>query len=310
MSFIELTDVVKVYKGGKKAVDNVSLTIEEGRIYGLLGPNGAGKSTLINLILGLIPLNAGEITILQQSQKAIRKISSQIGYVPQDIAVYPDLTAYENVELFGSLYGLKGEQLKERVLKSLDFVGLQAQAKQFPSQFSGGMKRRLNIACALVHSPKLIIFDEPTVGIDPQSRNHILESIRLLNEEGATVIYTTHYMEEVEALCDYIFIMDHGQIIEAGNKVELEKRYAADLTNQIIVTLTDSKQLDLFDWEKKPGWSLLTNDDQSILMIENGDIATVVQQLRESNIGFSEIKHNHLNLEEIFLHLTGKKLRD
>ncbi|VTS12448.1 ABC transporter ATP-binding protein [Streptococcus pseudoporcinus] len=307
MSFVQLKAVDKVYKGGKKAVDNVSLTIEEGSIYGLLGPNGAGKSTLINLILGLIPLSSGEITILQQSQKSIRKISSQIGYVPQDIAVYPDLTAYENVELFGSLYGLKGNRLKECVLKSLAFVGLQDQAKQFPSQFSGGMKRRLNIACALVHSPKLIIFDEPTVGIDPQSRNHILESIRLLNKEGATIIYTTHYMEEVEALCDYIFIMDHGHIIEEGNKVELEKRYAAELTNQIMVTLTDPQQLDL---SQKTGWSLATHDDESLLVVENGDMATVVRQLTEANIGFSEIKHNHLNLEEIFLHLTGKKLRD
>lgn len=307
MSFVELTDVVKVYKGGKKAVDNVSLTIEEGRIYGLLGPNGAGKSTLINLILGLIPLSSGDVTVLQESQKLIRKISSQIGYVPQDIAVYPDLTAYENVELFGSLYGLKGNQLKEKVLKSLDFVGLREQAKQFPSQFSGGMKRRLNIACALVHSPKLIIFDEPTVGIDPQSRNHILESIRLLNAEGATVIYTTHYMEEVEALCDYIFIMDHGQVIEQGDKHDLEKRYAADLTNQIIVTLTNPQGLEVSD---KPGWSLKNDGDESILIIENEDIASVVRQLTEANVGFSEIKHNHLNLEEIFLHLTGKKLRD
>lgn len=307
MSFVELTDVVKVYKGGKKAVDNVSLTIEEGRIYGLLGPNGAGKSTLINLILGLIPLSSGDVTVLQESQKSIRKISSQIGYVPQDIAVYPDLTAYENVELFGSLYGLKGNQLKEKVLKSLDFVGLREQAKQFPSQFSGGMKRRLNIACALVHSPKLIIFDEPTVGIDPQSRNHILESIRLLNAEGATVIYTTHYMEEVEALCDYIFIMDHGQVIEQGDKHDLEKRYAADLTNQIIVTLTNPQGLEVSD---RPGWSLKSDGDESILIIENEDIASVVRQLTEANVGFSEIKHNHLNLEEIFLHLTGKKLRD
>ncbi|MSU86981.1 ABC transporter ATP-binding protein [Streptococcus dysgalactiae] len=307
MSFVELTDVVKVYKGGKKAVDNVSLTIEEGRIYGLLGPNGAGKSTLINLILGLIPLSSGDVTVLQESQKSIRKISSQIGYVPQDIAVYPDLTAYENVELFGSLYGLKGNQLKEKILKSLDFVGLREQAKQFPSQFSGGMKRRLNIACALVHSPKLIIFDEPTVGIDPQSRNHILESIRLLNAEGATVIYTTHYMEEVEALCDYIFIMDHGQVIEQGDKHDLEKRYAADLTNQIIVTLTNPQGLEVSD---KPGWSLKNDGAESILIIENEDIASVVRQLTEANVGFSEIKHNHLNLEEIFLHLTGKKLRD
>lgn len=184
---------------------------------------------------------------------------------------------------------------------------MRERAKQFPSQFSGGMKRRLNIACALVHSPKLIIFDEPTVGIDPQSRNHILESIRLLNAEGATVIYTTHYMEEVEALCDYIFIMDHGQVIEQGDKHDLEKRYAADLTNQIIVTLTNPQGLEVSD---KPGWSLKNDGDESILIIENEDIASVARQLTEANVGFSEIKHNHLNLEEIFLHLTGKKLRD
>ncbi|HEQ2397667.1 TPA: ABC transporter ATP-binding protein [Streptococcus pyogenes] len=307
MSFVQLTNVVKSYKNGKKAVNDVSLSIEAGNIYGLLGPNGAGKSTLINLILGLIPLSSGKITVLGQSQKTIRKISSQIGYVPQDIAVYPDLTAYENVELFGSLYGLKGAQLKKQVLKSLEFVGLHSQAKQFPSQLSGGMKRRLNIACALVHSPKLIIFDEPTVGIDPQSRNHILESIRLLNKEGATVIYTTHYMEEVEALCDYIFIMDHGQVIEEGPKFELEKRYVANLANQIIVTLTDSRHLELAD---KPDWSLIEDGEKLMLKIDNSDMTSVVHQLTQANITFSEIRHNHLNLEEIFLHLTGKKLRD
>lgn len=307
MSFVQLTNVVKSYKNGKKAVNDVSLSIEAGNIYGLLGPNGAGKSTLINLILGLIPLSSGKITVLGQSQKTIRKISSQIGYVPQDIAVYPDLTAYENVELFGSLYGLKGAQLKKQVLKSLEFVGLHSQTKQFPSQFSGGMKRRLNIACALVHSPKLIIFDEPTVGIDPQSRNHILESIRLLNKEGATVIYTTHYMEEVEALCDYIFIMDHGQVIEEGPKFELEKRYVANLANQIIVTLADSRHLELAD---KPDWSLIEDGEKLMLKIDNSDMTSVVHQLTQANITFSEIRHNHLNLEEIFLHLTGKKLRD
>ncbi|KIS09252.1 ABC transporter ATP-binding protein [Streptococcus equi] len=307
MSFVELKDVVKVYRGGKKAIDHVSLTIEEGRIYGLLGPNGAGKSTLINAILGLIPLNAGEVTVLQQSYKSIRKISSQIGYVPQDIAVYPDLTAYENVELFGSLYGLKGNKLKEQVLKSLEFVGLKSQASQFPSQFSGGMKRRLNIACALVHSPKLIIFDEPTVGIDPQSRNHILESIRLLNEQGATVIYTTHYMEEVEALCDYIYIMDHGQVIEEGSQAELERRYEADFTKQIMVTVAADQAIDLSD---KPNWRLMDNELEAVLLIENEDIGSVVRQLTDAHIAFSEIRHKHLNLEEIFLHLTGKKLRD
>ncbi|MGT2888519.1 ABC transporter ATP-binding protein [Streptococcus didelphis] len=307
MSFVQLKNVTKVYSGEKKAVDDVSLDIEEGKIYGLLGPNGAGKSTLINLILGLIPLSSGEIEILDQPSKAIRKVSSKIGYVSQDIAIYTDLTAYENVELFASLYGLKGNHLKEEVLKSLDFVGLRPQAKQFPSQFSGGMKRRLNIACALVHSPKLIIFDEPTVGIDPQSRNHILESIRLLKKQGATIIYTTHYMEEVEALCDYIYIMDHGKVIEEGNKAALEKRYEADLSKEIIVTLADKQQIDL---SHKPNWKLLDNNYEKVLLIENEPIDQVVDYLTSNKIGFSEIRHNHLNLEEIFLHLTGKKLRD
>ena len=231
MSLVELTDVTKVYSGGKTAVDHVSFSLEKKGIYGLLGPNGAGKSSLINLILGLTPTTSGKISLFGQSIKAIKKVSSKIGYVPQDIAIYPDLTAYENVELFGSLYGLKGATLKEKVLESLEFVGLTDQAKNFPRQFSGGMKRRLNIACALVHSPQLIIFDEPTVGIDPQSRNHILESIRLLNDRGTTVIYTTHYMEEVEALCDYIYIMDHGKVIEEGSMGDLEKRYEKDFAS-------------------------------------------------------------------------------
>ncbi|EHI70446.1 ABC transporter ATP-binding protein [Streptococcus ictaluri] len=307
MSFVQLEEVTKVYSGEKKAVDNVSLTIEEGKIYGLLGPNGAGKSTLINLILGLVPLTSGEIHLLNHPHKAIRKVSSAIGYVPQDIVIYSDLTAYENVELFGSLYGLKGTQLKEQVLRSLDFVELTAQAKQFPSQFSGGMKRRLNIACALVHSPKLIIFDEPTVGIDPQSRNHILESIRLLNQEGATIIYISHYMEEVESLCDYIYIMDHGSIIEQGSKSSLEKRYESEFKQEVMVTLVGDQEPDL---TQLPGWQLVTHEDEKLLVIENQDIEKIVSQLKEAKISFSDIKHNHLNLEEIFLHLTGKKLRD
>ncbi|GAD46823.1 ABC-type multidrug transport system, ATPase component [Streptococcus anginosus T5] len=307
MSLVELTDVTKVYSGGKTAVDHVSFSLEKGKIYGLLGPNGAGKSSLINLILGLTPMTSGKISLFDQPIKVIKKVSSKIGYVPQDIAIYPDLTAYENVELFGSLYGLKGATLKEKVLKSLGFVGLTDQAKNFPRQFSGGMKRRLNIACALVHSPQLIIFDEPTVGIDPQSRNHILESIRLLNAQGATVIYTTHYMEEVEALCDYIYIMDHGKVIEEGSKGDLEKRYEKDFAQKIMVTVTDGGISGLAN---EPNWKITKLDHEIIITVENESIQRVIEKLNQAHIHFSEIRHTHLNLEEIFLHLTGKKLRD
>ncbi|KPJ22463.1 ABC transporter ATP-binding protein [Streptococcus phocae] len=307
MSIVEIKNVSKAYSNGTKAVNQVSLTLEKGKIYGLLGPNGAGKSSLINLVLSLTKLTSGDISLLGHSVKDLKKISSQIGYVPQDIAIYSDLTAYENVALFGALYGLKGKNLKESVLDSLAFVGLTDQAYQFPSHFSGGMKRRLNIACALVHKPQLIIFDEPTVGIDPQSRNHILDSIRSLNAKGATVIYTTHYMEEVEALCDYIYIMDHGKVIEEGSKADLEERYKKSVPSHIFVTLTDKESVQKIN---KPNWQLVEKENETLVMISNDTIPEVIDYLLANDIGFSEIRNNHFNLEEIFLHLTGKKLRD
>lgn len=307
MSIVEIKNVSKAYSNGTKAVNQVSLTLEKGKIYGLLGPNGAGKSSLINLMLSLTKLTSGDISLLGHSVKDLKKISSQIGYVPQDIAIYSDLTAYENVALFGSLYGLKGKNLKESVLDSLAFVGLTDQAYQFPSHFSGGMKRRLNIACALVHKPQLIIFDEPTVGIDPQSRNHILDSIRSLNAKGATVIYTTHYMEEVEALCDYIYIMDHGKVIEEGSKADIEERYKKSVPSHIFVTLTDKESVQKIN---KPNWQLVEKENETLVMISNDTIPEVIDYLLANDIGFSEIRNNHFNLEEIFLHLTGKKLRD
>lgn len=307
MSIVEIKNVSKAYSNGKKAVNQVSLTLEKGKIYGLLGPNGAGKSSLINLMLSLTKLTSGDISLLGHSVKDLKKISSQIGYVPQDIAIYSDLTAYENVALFGALYGLKGKNLKESVLDSLAFVGLTDQAYQFPGHFSGGMKRRLNIACALVHKPPLIIFDEPTVGIDPQSRNHILDSIRSLNAKGATVIYTTHYMEEVEALCDYIYIMDHGKVIEEGSKADLEERYKKSVPSHIFVTLTDKESVQKIN---KPNWQLVEKENETLVMISNDTIPEVIDYLLANDIRFSEIRNNHFNLEEIFLHLTGKKLRD
>lgn len=218
---IELDNVVKRY-GQKTAVNSISLTIQKGEIFGLLGPNGAGKSTTINMICGLTSITDGKITVFgYDNQKDLNRIKPKLGLVPQEVAVHYDLKAWENLELFGGLYGLKGAKLKAAIDKALDFTGLTEFKNKFPKSFSGGMKRRLNIACSIIHEPELLIFDEPTVGIDPQSRNHILESIRTLNKNGATVIYTSHYMEEVEALCSRIAIIDNGNLIALGTKTEL-----------------------------------------------------------------------------------------
>ncbi|WP_144560966.1 ABC transporter ATP-binding protein, partial [Bacillus paralicheniformis] len=201
MNVLEIHHLTKKF-GDFVAVDNISLSIEEGEIFGLLGANGAGKSTTIHMISSLLRCNEGEILILGKNIAKHRKFAKMnIGIVPQDLAIYEDLTAYENVKFFAGLYGLRGAQLRNRVEEALQFVGLSDKHKSFPKNFSGGMKRRLNIACAIAHRPKLIIMDEPTVGIDPHSRNYILESVKKLNAMGCTIIYTSHYMEEVEEIC-------------------------------------------------------------------------------------------------------------
>lgn len=219
---IEIKNLVKNYKDFK-AVDIKELNIKEGESFGFLGPNGAGKTTTISILSGLYSKYSGEVKIFGKNIKSDPVfIKKNLGVVPQDLALIDDLTAEENVKFFGELYGLRGKQLKEAVKETLEFVGLWDRRKDFPPKFSGGMKRRLNIACAIVHKPKLIIFDEPTVGIDPQSRNNILETIKKLNEQGSTIIYTSHYMEEVDAICSDICIIDHGQIIEKGTNDELK----------------------------------------------------------------------------------------
>ena len=216
MNVLEIHHLTKKF-GDFVAVDNISLSIEEGEIFGLLGANGAGKSTTIHMISSLLRSNEGEITILGKNIAKHRKFAKMnIGIVPQDLAIYEDLTAYANVKFFAGLYGLRGAHLHNRVEEALQFVGLSDKHKSFPKNFSGGMKRRLNIACAIAHRPKLIIMDEPTVGIDPHSRNYILESVKKLNAMGCTIIYTSHYMEEVEEICTRIAIVDHGKIIAEG----------------------------------------------------------------------------------------------
>ena len=246
---VNINNLVKEYKGFK-AVDINELSIKEGEIFGFLGPNGAGKTTTINILSGLYTKFNGEVKIFNKDIKGDSiYIKKNMGVVPQDLALVEDLTAYENVTFFAKLYGLKGSKLKDSVKETLEFVGLWDRKDDFPTKFSGGMKRRLNIACAIVHKPKLIIMDEPTVGIDPQSRNNILDTVKKLNEQGSTIIYTSHYMEEIEAVCSDICIVDHGKIIARGDKEVLK-----DLVKR-----------------------------------EDGERAT---------------------LEEVFLSLTGRKLRD
>lgn len=246
---VVLDGLTKKYDN-KTVVDHISLDIEEGEIFGLLGPNGAGKSTTMNMVCSIKKPTMGNIQLFGfDTKKDMNKMKAKLGYIPQELAIHGNLKAWENVELFTSLYGLKGKELKQAVEESLRFVGLEDKREGFAKNFSGGMKRRLNIACALGHKPELLIFDEPTVGIDPQSRNFILEKIRETNKAGATVIYTSHYMEEIEAICTRVAIMDNGKIIAIGTKEELVKMVSDQPCDsmsleEVFLTLTGKKLRD------------------------------------------------------------------
>lgn len=232
---LEIRNLCKSY-GGKQVVNRESFTVYAGDILGFIGPNGAGKSTSINMITTLVTPDSG--SILFHGRDIVKENVSfkrSLGVVPQDLAIYEDLSAYENVRFFCSLYGFKDRELKERVKEALTFVGLWERCREIPAKFSGGMKRRLNIACAIAHTPELLIMDEPTVGIDPQSRNNIMEAVKTLHAKGTTVIYTSHYMEEIESLCNRIVLIDKGDVLEDMEKQAYKDKYAA----MGLVTLED-----------------------------------------------------------------------
>ncbi|WP_379135537.1 ABC transporter ATP-binding protein [Paenibacillus sp. sgz500958] len=311
MTFAVLTDVVKRYDG-KLTVDHVNVSISQGEIFGLLGPNGAGKSTTISMICGLLKSDGGDIVIDGISVgKNPLEVKRRIGLVPQELALYDALTAAENVTFFGRLYGLSGKLLKERVAEALEFTGLSDRAKEKPATFSGGMKRRLNIACAIMHRPKLIIMDEPTVGIDPQSRNHILESVKALNKMGSTVIYTSHYMEEVAAICDRVAIMDKGHIIACGTEKELRERVAQE--EKIVIKASNVSPALINELGLHPRINRVeVKEDMVGLYLSSS-------QTELQDILFIFAKHEgviaSLNIEEpdletLFLSLTGRTLRD
>ncbi|WP_373601590.1 ABC transporter ATP-binding protein [Paraclostridium bifermentans] len=309
---MDILKVENIYKEYDKTqvVKGISLNIKKGEIFGLLGPNGAGKSTTISMITGLVKKTSGKI-IYEENTNSIAKWKENIGLVPQDFALYFDLTAYENVAFFCSLYGYKRKELKKRVEKALEFVGLLEVKNKKASTFSGGMKRRLNIACAIAHSPKLIIMDEPTVGIDPQSRNHILESVKKLRKEGATIIYTSHYMEEVEELCDTIAIIDHGKVMAVGNSSELKEV----VKDENIYRIEVDKEIDDIDEKLKQinGVYRVKVDKKDIECYYNENkkiIEDIVNVISKEDTNIRNMKSEIPSLETVFLNLTGKSLRD
>ena len=305
-----MKNVVKRY-GDIIALDHLNLDVMEGEILGLLGPNGAGKTTAIHILCGLINADSGETAVFGQQQN-IKNLQTRknMGLVTQEITVFKELSAMENLKYFGGLYGLRGAELNANVKEVLEFVELTDRAKQKPSKFSGGMQRRLNIACALVHKPKLVIMDEPTVGIDPQSRNHILESVKKLAENGTTVIYTSHYMEEVQAISDRISIMDMGRVIAKGSLDELVKR----IQHEQKVHLTAVAPSEALTAELKAISGVKHVDvNGSYYMIisaaESGNVSRVME-IAGRHGGVTSFTEEKPNLEDVFLTLTGRRLRE
>ncbi len=305
----QLDNIIKRF-GTQVALDHLSITVEKGEVFGLLGPNGAGKTTCIRILSGLSDSNSGTVKLFGERMNGnANSIKRRLGIVPQELAIYDMLTAAENVEYFGRLYGLKGDQLKERVKYTLNIVGLSDVGKKLPKKFSGGMKRRLNIACSIVHKPELLIMDEPTVGIDPQSRNHILSFVHEYAEHGATIIYTSHYMEEVERLCSRVAIMDEGRVIAQGTVEELTR------------TLLFEEQLSLEVQNPSPAFIEQIKAVQGVRTCElTGRRLDITSERDSANVArilelatpyeIISIMSERPTLEDVFLTLTGKKLRD
>ncbi len=303
---------LKKYYKNIKAVDGVDFSIKEGEIFSLLGPNGAGKTTTIHMLTGLFAPDAGDAYIFDNSIKnAALKAKALMGIVPQEIALYEDLTARENLFFWGRLYGLKGAQLKQRVGEILDLIGLQERQHQKIAEYSGGMKRRVNIGIALLHLPHLVIMDEPTVGIDPQSRRHILDNVLELNKKGMTVLYTTHYMEEAQELSDHIAIMDQGKIVACGTHAELVKLIGEQDRVELILSQDGGKVLQA--WRELKGVSQIMEEDGKVILLVDDSNQVLPELFKIANRNAARIASvaiHEPNLETVFLHLTGKALRD
>ncbi|GAB2568758.1 ABC transporter ATP-binding protein [Gracilibacillus alcaliphilus] len=309
---LETTSLRKVYKK-TTAVDDVNFYLKQGESVGLLGPNGAGKSTLISMISTLLKPTSG--TVMWNGEdilKSPNNIRPILGVVPQEIALYKELSAYENVKFFGKIYGIRGKKLEARAQEVLELVGLANRQKEQVQKYSGGMQRRINIAVALLHEPEIIIMDEPTVGIDPQSRSYILDMVKQLKEEkGMTVLYTSHYMEEVERLCDRIYIMDHGKVIATGSKAELISILSSEETIQLGLD-KPSKAFQEALTEHNDILKVTTNEKGLTLIIskDSRPLTAIFRMAEEHDVMVNGINITIPSLEDVFLHLTGRKLRD
>jgi len=308
---IEIDNLTKSY-GKFKAVDDLSMYVEKGKIFGLLGPNGSGKSTTINCILSLLNFEKGVIKLFGKEMKPNSyDIKSKIGVVFQDVAVFDELTVYENINYFCGLYIKNKNQRKEFVEDAIKITGLEEFIKFRPKQLSGGLLRRLNIACGIAHKPELIFLDEPTVAVDPQSRNNILEGIKKLNKDGATIVYTTHYMEEVEQLCNRIAILDKGKIIAIGTKEDLKE--LTTMGEKITVEVENINEIYLEKLKSMENISDVMVEDQTIyLTYKKGEenLEKMITFLKENKVKYTKIFSELPTLNDVFLELTGKQLRD
>jgi ABC-2 type transport system ATP-binding protein len=310
-NIIEVKNLTKEYKN-LKAIDDLSFEVHEGEILGLLGPNGSGKSTTINCILSLLKFSKGSIKILGKEMKPDSyDIKKDLGVIFQEVAVFEELTVYENIDYFCGLYIKDKTTRKKYIKEAIELVGLEEFKKFYPKQLSGGLLRRLNIACGIAHKPKIIFLDEPTVAVDPQSRNSILDGIKKLRDQGATIVYTTHYMEEVEILCDRIIILDKGKVLATGTSdklkelAKIEEKVTIEINNLQPEQIEKIKQLENVD-------EVNYNVGNLIITYKKGknNLGELIEHLKKENIKYNKIYSERPTLNDVFLELTGKELRD
>ena len=292
--------------GNLVALDDVSFEVGKGETFGLLGPNGAGKTTTIQLLCGLLKPDSGVVTLEGKRDPGLVEVRLSLGVVPQALAIYEELSAEENLRFFGRIYGLSGRQLKERIRDCLEIAGLRERSKDRVSKYSGGMKRRLNMVCSFLHEPPLLLLDEPTVGVDPQSRNLIFDTIEGMKKQGRTIIYTTHYMEEAQRLCDRVAILDHGRILDMDSVENLIVKHGgpSHIEAEFEERLSDPDKIRPFIDSKNIQF------EETKIRFQTSRPMESLAMLNRSGLRFNSLKVQTANLEDVFLNLTGRRLRD